>query len=137
MSHTRSVHLRWTAEGQAFEGRGAADRWITIDGDSTEGPSPTESLLLSLAACMAIDVRMILEKGRVPLRSLEVELEGDRREDVPRYFHRMRMAFKLAGPGPEHGAKIERAIDLSRDKYCSVLHTLRPDLDLRISFERV
>ncbi len=110
---------------------------MTIDGDSEAGPSPTEALLLSLAACMAIDVRLILTKGRVPLHSLEVDVEGGRREDPPRYFRRARMALRLGGPEPEHHDKIQRALDLSRDKYCSVLHTLRPDLDLTISYEHV
>ena len=86
---------------------------------------------------MAIDVQMILEKGRVPLESLELTVEGQRREEPPRYFEDARMVFRLRGPATGDAAKVQRAIDLSRDKYCSVLHTLRPDLSLGIELEYV
>ena len=132
MSRRRSVLLRWTGDGERFEGRGAADVWVPVDGDSESGPSPMESLLLAIAACMAIDIRMILEKGRVPVHALEVSGDGDRRPDPPRYFESVRLTVTLQGPGPEHEAKIDRAVALSRDKYCSVLHTVRPDMDLEI-----
>jgi putative redox protein len=94
-------------------------------------------LLLSLAACMAVDVRMILEKGRVPLEELVVEIEGDRLPEPPRRFTRLRLTIRLRGPGEEHEARIARAVALSRDKYCSVFHSLRTDLDVEIATERL
>jgi len=94
-----------------------------------------EALLLSVAACMAIDIRMILEKGRVPVEQLEIDADGIRQADPPRYFEQVALALRLRGPTPEQRTKVQRAVDLSRDKYCSVLHTLRPDLDLSVDFE--
>lgn len=94
-----------------------------------------DAVLLGVMACMASDVRMILEKGRVPLTSLEIDAVADRAEDPPRYFTRILMTFALSGPGEENRKKVERALDLSRDKYCSVLHSLRPDLDVEIRIE--
>lgn len=137
MSDRKGVALRWSGRGDLFHGRGAADLEIPLDGDSENGPSPTEALLMSLAGCMGVDVRMILEKSRVPLEALEVEVEGERAPEPPRRFTRIRLVYRVRGPGEEHGEKLQRAIDLSRDKYCSVLHTLREDLDLEIAVERL
>lgn len=91
---------------------------------------------MSVAACMAVDIKMILEKGRVPLESLELAVEGERAPEPPRRFLRIVMDVHIRGPGPADEAKVERAAALSRDKYCSVLHTLDPDLDTEIRIHR-
>lgn len=132
MTSSKQAVLRWTGKGGVFLGQSDSAPEITLDSDGAEGPSPMDAVLLGVMACMAIDVRMILEKGRVPLESLEVATSADRAEEPPRYFTRMLMTFRLSGPGEENRDKVQRAIDLSRDKYCSALHSLRPDLDLEI-----
>jgi putative redox protein len=131
------VGLRWTGQGLAFVGGAEGGPQITLESGGGAGPSPTQLLLMSVAGCMGVDVVMILEKSRVPLESLEVEVEGDRVEDPPRRFKAVRITYRVKGPADEDQAKLERAVDLSRHKYCSVLHTLRPDLDLDIRIERV
>ena len=136
-SNVREVLLRWGGEGLVFEGGPPGGPQVTIDSDVKAGPSPMHLLLLSLAGCMAIDVRMILEKSRVPLESLEVEAVGVRADAVPRRFQEIRLTYRLSGVGEEHAAKLQRAIDLSRDKYCSVLHSLAPDIELAIDVERL
>jgi len=136
VSNTRSAHLRWTGDGEVFEGHGASGDRIPIDGDMEKGLSPTEVLLLALAACMAIDIRMILEKGRVVVEQIETDVEGERRREPPRYFEKVHLNVRLRGPSSQDESKIERAVQLSRDKYCSVLHTLRPDLELSVAIER-
>jgi len=118
-----------------FEGRTGEARPIHLDGNSTEGPSPMEALLLSLGGCMGIDIQAILEKGRVPLESLEVSLEGDRAGSHPKRFTSVRMNVRVVGPDESHRTKVERAIQLSQDKYCSVFHSLQPDLDVAIRLE--
>lgn len=136
--HRRTASLRWTGEGLAFEGTSGTagpDRIVAIDGDGGTGPAPMELLLLSLGGCMAIDVRVILERSRVALTSLELEVEGDRRPVEPKAYQSIRMHFRLEGPAENDRAKVERAIRLSEEKYCSVHHTLRPDLEIRTSFE--
>lgn len=85
---------------------------------------------------MAIDVRLILDKARVPLTALEVETEGVRSDTEPRRYIRVKMIFRVTGPSEEHEARVARAVQLSRDKYCSVLHTLDPDLPIETSIER-
>ena len=106
---------------------------ILLDGDSKAGPSPVEALAMSLAGCMAIDVADLVVKGRHDLKSLETRLVGRRRDDPPRHFVSFTLHFALTGAVPAHA--VERAIQLSRDKYCSVWLSLRPDIDLFTSFE--
>jgi putative redox protein len=131
------VTLRWTGQGLAFVGGAEGGPEITTESGGGAGPSPTQLLLLSLAGCMGVDVRMILEKSRVPLETLEVEVDGDRVAEPPRRFHAIRLTYRVSGPAEEDQAKLERAVQLSTEKYCSVLHTLRPDLDLDVRIERV
>ena len=138
----KRVRLRWTGEGEVFRGgpvppEGETRPETVVDGDSAAGPSPMDHLLLGLAGCMGVDVRMILEKSRVPLEAMEVEVEGQRAPEPPRRFVRLRLVYRVRGPREEDEAKLERAVALSRDKYCSVLHSLRPDIDLSIEIRRV
>lgn len=86
---------------------------------------------------MAIDVLMILEKSRVPVESLEVEAIGERAETVPKRFVSIRLLYRLKGPSEEDQGKMDRAIELSRDKYCSVLHTLDPEIEFDLQVERI
>lgn len=116
-----------------FEGEGASGVRSTIDGDSTEGSSPMETLLLAVGGCMAIDVLVILEKSRVPVTSLALVAEGMRAETDPKRYESLTLAYEIEGPETEHQAKVDRAIELSKEKYCSVLHTLRPDLDVTVA----
>lgn len=129
-----SVEVQWD-EGMRFEAAGRGGVPIVVDGDARAGPSPVESLLISLASCMAADVVDILAKMRVPIRALAVRAEGDRWPDPPRRYTAIRLTYEAEGvPEPDVG-KLQRAVDLSRDTYCSVLHTLHPDLDLTIRVE--
>lgn len=136
MASKRAV-LRWTGEGEVFRGGVPGGVDILVDGDGRLGPSPMDALLLSLGGCMGADVLMILRKGRVPVTGLEVEVEGERPDEPPRRFLSLRLEYRVEGPGPEHDARLERAVALSRDKYCSVIHTLRPDLDVDIRIRRL
>ncbi len=86
---------------------------------------------------MSIDVLMILQKGRVTVNSFETRVEAERAPDPPRYFTRVRLTFALDGPSPEERSKVDRAIQLSREKYCSVLHSLRSDLEFDTVVEGV
>lgn len=117
----------------AFEGYGASGVRSVIDGDSTDGSSPMETLLLAVGGCMAIDVLVILEKGRVPVTGLALVAEGMRAETDPKRYESVTLTYEIEGPEAEHHAKVDRAIELSKDKYCSVLHTLRPDLDVTVA----
>ena len=106
---------------------------IELDGDSRVAASPVEALAVSLAGCMAADVVDILTKGRYSLRALEANVVAERSEQPPRRFTRVTLAFAIRGQVP--ASAVERSIALSRDKYCSVLHSLRNDIELLTSYE--
>lgn len=106
---------------------------ITLDSDGAAGPTPPEALAMALAGCMAIDVADIVIKGRHALTALQVKLAGQRQDDPPRRFVHFTLHFDLVGDVPGHA--VQRAIDLSRDKYCSVWHSLRADIQLDTTFE--
>ncbi len=135
-SNIRKVRLRWAGEGLVFRGGAEGGPEMTIDSAGSEGASPTQQLLLSLAGCMGIDVVLILRKARVPLEALDVEVTGERADGVPSKFVAIELVYRVKGPGPEHESRLQRAIDLSRDKYCSVLHSLHPDIAFSIRVER-
>jgi putative redox protein len=105
---------------------------MTLDSASAEGPSPMQALGFALAGCMAMDVVHVLKKGRHDLRGLKVALVGERAQDEPRRFTNVALRFTITGDVPD--APIQRAIDLSREKYCSVWHSLRRDLALQVTF---
>lgn len=88
---------------------------------------------MALAGCMAIDVADIVTKGRHPFTALEAAIVGQRREDPPRRFVSFTLHFTIAGAVPDH--VMERAILLSREKYCSVWHSMQPDILFETSFE--
>jgi putative redox protein len=129
------VSLRWSGEQQVFRGGRPDGPQVVIDGDGAEGPSPMTTLLLSLAGCMAADVVIIGQKMRLPLSGLEVAVEGDRRPEPPRRYTAIRLRYIVAGVAAEDEPKVWHAINLSRDTYCSVMHSLQPDLAISIELE--
>lgn len=130
-----SVVLRWNGEGQQYVGGAEGGPEVVLDGRGSTGPSPMAALALAVAGCMAIDVQDIAQKMRLPLTGLEVTVEGDRRPDPPRRFTALRLKYVVTGVDEADEDKIRRAIDLSRDKYCSVLHSIREDVDIAIELE--
>jgi putative redox protein len=108
---------------------------LTLDSAGVEGPSPMQSLGSALAACMAMDVVHILKKGRHDLRGLKAQLSGHRANDDPHRFVSVDLVFTVTGDVPRE--PIQRAIDLSREKYCSVFHSFRNDIDFNIKFSVV
>jgi len=130
--NVRQVRLSWAGEGLVFRGGADGGPQITIDSNAQEGPSPTHTLLMALAGCMAVDVKMILEKSRVPVEAIEVEAVGVRAESAPRRFLSITLTYDVRGPAKGDDKKVQRALDLSRDKYCSVLHSLDPGIEIEI-----
>jgi putative redox protein len=125
--------LRW-AGGMRFDGAGESGGALTVDarrehGGTGQGPSPMETLLLALAGCTGIDVVSVLAKMRAPLAGLEIRVSGDRRDEHPRIFTHIRLAYLFRGAGltPQ---QVGRAVELSQEKYCSVSAMLRASAEL-------
>lgn len=127
------IELEWVA-GFEFVGK-SGDHVVQIDGDALKGTSPPRLLLEAVGACTAIDVVDILAKGRQDVKSLRLVVEGDRRSEPPRFFRKLTMRFHIEGDVVE--AKAQRAVDLSLEKYCSVFHSLRKDLQVDVELEVV
>ncbi len=106
---------------------------IDFDADAKEGCIPTDSLLMSLPGCLAIDVVLFLKKMKVEITRFDIETVGERNPVPPKYFKAIHMKISIAGKGitPK---KLDRAISLSQEKYCSVHHSLRKDMDIKVSY---
>jgi putative redox protein len=124
--------LTWSRD-LVFAGRTPQGYELDFDADAQWGCKPTEALLLSLGGCMAIDIVSILKKMRMEIRRFQIDLAGERNPDPPQYFRAVEMVFHLTGKNLDP-RRIDRAIALSRQTYCSVYNSLRPDLDLKISY---
>lgn len=128
MEEMKDVRLTWQHD-LVFEGEGAGGAPITLDGDNAEGPGPMEDLLLALATCTGSDVVLILKKKRADLKALRIVAKGRRREEIPRRFVAITLVFHLTAPGLTE-AQARQAVELSLEKYCSVAHSLAPDIPI-------
>ena len=129
MAGEKHVSLEWR-HGMAFEGRAPGKPAIALDSDGKTGPGPMETLLLALAACTGSDVVSILEKMRFPVKAMTVDVDGERRADHPKRYTSIVLTYRINAPGvPEERAR--HAIDLSLERYCSVTHSLAPDIARR------
>ena len=126
-----ALELVWSEELR-FAGKAGANA-IVVDGNGAAGPSPTQLLTLGLTGCMAADVVAILQKGRHPLTAVRVSVTGERAAEIPRRFLSFSLHFHVHGSVPAEA--VERAIALSREKYCSVWHSLRQDIELTTTFD--
>ena len=108
---------------------------IVIDSDGREGPSPMQTLAVSVAGCMSMDVAYILTKGRNAFRALRCELVAERATANPHRFTSVAITFVVEGDVRDEA--VARAIQLSRETYCSVWHSLSQDIELRTSFQVV
>jgi putative redox protein len=125
------VELAWGG-GFRFEAR-AGDATLVVDSERRAGLSPTQALAVALAGCMAIDIVDILQKGRFAVDAMQVRFAGERCAEPPRRFTRVQLHFVVSGHVPPD--RVERAIELSRERYCSVWHSLRQDIEFTTSFE--
>jgi putative redox protein len=124
----RSASVDWQG-GLRFQGGVPDQPPITLDADAVAGPGPMVTLLVAAAACSGADVVSTLEKMRVKLRRYHVEVTGLRADDHPRRYLKLHFVVTLSGDGLDE-AKARRALDLSIQKYCSVLLSLNPDIPI-------
>ena len=123
------VDLTWVGDLKFSGASGTAS--MMLDSAGVAGPSPVQALGFALAGCMATDVAHILAKGRHPLRGLRAHLIADRSQEDPHRFVRVTLHITVEGDVPAD--TVERAIALSREKYCSVWHSMRQDIDFTVT----
>ena len=115
--------VRWSGEGMSFLAETGSNHLVVMDGAPDAGgrnlaPRPMEMLLAGTGGCTAFDVVMILKKGRHAISGCEVSLEAERAASEPRVFTRIHFHFRVSGKQLKPDA-VARAIELSKDKYCS------------------
>ncbi|MGB2964908.1 MAG: OsmC family protein [Anaerolineales bacterium] len=134
---TKQVQLEWVRSrmfvGTDHLGHSLAIGYLMEDEPKAHGINPSDMLLLSAASCSAYDVVQILEKGKQPLEDLKVEVSAEQSQENP--FPYLSLHFKYLLKGNVDPEKMQRAMQLSEDKYCSVLATLKPGLTFTSEFE--
>lgn len=123
-----TTHVDWLGE-ERFSGGVANGPAAFMDGNGAAAPSPVVTLLNAAASCAATDVVLILQKKRVELRSLTIDVQATRREEAPRRVLTLALVWRLAGTGLDE-TKARHAVELSVEKYCSVISSLNPDISI-------
>ena len=122
------ARAKWV-DGMAFMGEAGSGHAMIMDGAPEYGGRnlgirPMEMLLIGLAGCTGFDVVSILKKGREAVTGCEVEVEAERAASDPKVFTRIHLRYRITGKGLAY-AKAERAVTLSKEKYCSASIMLR------------
>lgn len=111
-------------KGNTYIGKSESNHWVALDTkpeDNGHGAasSPMEMILIALAGCSSVDVEIILRKKRMAYDYFEVEVEAQRRDEHPRVFTKVHLTFHFFG-GKVDKESVDRALELSLTKYCSV-----------------
>ncbi|MDQ8153051.1 MAG: OsmC family protein [Gemmatimonadota bacterium] len=125
------VQIAWAGDHRFDAGRPGGPQ-IRIDASAQTGPGPVDALLVGLGCCTGVDVVDILAKRRTPVESLGIEVQGERREEIPRRIIKAHLVYRIDGAGIER-EHAERAIDLAVTKYCSVRDSLDPSIPINWS----
>jgi putative redox protein len=134
------VTVRWTGfEGMSFLAETGSGHLVAMDGAADGGgrnlaPRPMEMMLVGAGACTAYDVVLILKRGRHDVHACEVRLEAERAATDPKVFTRIAYHFVVRGRGLSKSA-VERAVQLSHDKYCSATAMLARTAEIATTVE--
>lgn len=125
--------IKWI-EQASFVAESGSGHAVVMDGAPEHGGRnlgirPMEAVLMGLGACTAFDVVSILKKSRQQVVDCVVELEADRADEVPKVFTRIRMLYRLSGVNLDP-SRVQRAVELSAEKYCSASAMLRDRVDI-------
>lgn len=116
------ARVKWVQDA-TFIGEAGSGHAVVMDGPAESGgrnlgPRPMEMLLLGMGGCTAFDVVFILQRARQPVLDCVVEIEAERAEQAPKVFTRIHVHFIVSGRGLSE-KQVERAVQLSAEKYCS------------------
>ena len=132
------ARVKWV-DGMMFVGESGSGHAVVMDGAPESGGRdlgirPMEMLLLGLGGCTAFDVVLILKRGREPVTDCVVEIDAERAEADPKVFTRIHLLYTLTGRALSP-AKVERAIKLSKEKYCSASIMLGAVVEITYDFK--
>ncbi|HHB90199.1 MAG TPA: OsmC family peroxiredoxin [Anaerolineae bacterium] len=124
--------VHWV-DGLQFEAISQEGYQFTIDGKRETGVGPMDLLLFGLAGCTAVDVVIILKKQRQPVQGVTVKVRGERATEHPKVFTKIHIEYLVTGDlDPK---KVERAIQLSEEKFCSASAMLRKTAEITHSYQ--
>lgn len=126
-------------KGISFVGKTDSNHWVTIDGpkefDGSEAAArPKELLLLALGTCTGSDVVMILNKKKMEFTDFEIHLDAEEAKDHPKVFTKIHIEFLFRGKDL-NSKHIERAIELSQNKYCPITYMLKSSVEINTSYK--
>ncbi len=134
---TKRVEIEWK-EGLRFISKKGTYEIVMNSSEDEEvmknNFSPMELLLVSLAGCTGMDVISILKKMRQDVKNFKVVVTGERAEEHPKVYTKINIHYHFEGNGIEKD-KVERAIELSYTKYCSVSAMLKKSCDVSYTYE--
>jgi putative redox protein len=127
-----SINLKWM-DGMSFEADVAGFK-ISIDSDPEfggkgKGPKPKPLMLVALAGCTGMDVISLLNKMKVKYEALNIIVEGDLTEEHPKRYEKMKLIYEVKGNTGDY-KKVEKAVNLSKEKYCGVSSMYKDIMDL-------
>lgn len=134
------TRVKWI-ENVAFMAESGSGHAVVMDGaieggGRNLGPRPMEMLLMGMGGCSAYDVVYILKRGRENVEDVDVDVEAERADTDPKVFTKIHMHFRIKGEGLNE-RKVERAVELSADKYCSASIMLGKAAEITHSFELI
>ncbi len=132
------VKFQWKGS-MKFEATAPSGHTLILDsspasGGTDQGPRPMELVLVALGGCTAMDVVAILNKMKHPLEGFSIKVEAERAREHPKVYTRIHITYRFTGKNLDRG-KIEKAVRLSQEKYCSVSEMLRRTAELTYSIE--
>ena len=132
------ARVKWV-EGVSFVGESQSGHAVVIDGapeygGRNRGMRPMETVLLGAAACTAFDVVLILKKARQPIADCVVDAEAERAAIEPKVFTKIHLHYTIAGRGLDP-KQVERAVKLSKEKYCSATIMLAKTAEVTFDIE--
>lgn len=125
-------------QGITFAAKADSNHWVMMDGPadfegSDAGSRPKDLVLFALGGCTASDVVPILKKKRVPVDGFEIRISAKTAETHPQVFTNIHLEYVVRGKGI-NPADVERAIELSLTKYCSVTAMLKASVEITHSY---
>ncbi|MFC0049001.1 OsmC family protein [Rheinheimera tilapiae] len=136
MAENNQLHatVSWAGDSN-FIGRSGSGHAVVFDSNKDNGvaPTPMEMLLMSAGACSSVDVVSILQKAKQQVTHCRVVLSGERVDSVPRVFDKIHLHFEVTGFNVSE-KHVERAVNLSAEKYCSVSIMLQKAMTVTHSF---
>ena len=132
------ARVKWL-DNMSFVGESGSGHSVVMDGAADSGgrnlaARPMEMVLMGMGGCTAFDVVMILQKSRQPIADCIVEISAERADEIPKVFTRIHVHYIVKGKGLD-ASKVEKAINLTAEKYCSVSVMLEKTAEITHDFE--